>query len=96
MSVSEKELTNHARAVNITAFEELISSHQNKVFSLAYHILDDKDDAADVQFQLTTAYFCDILLLVGLGSPGFKRLIPCPLNKHSRGEKLDVRSFQMA
>lgn len=66
MSVSEKELTNHARA------------------------------GADVQFQLTTTYFCDILLLVGLGSPGFKRLIPCPLNKHSRGEKLDVRSFQMA
>ena len=49
MSVSEKELTNQARAGNASAFEELISCHQDRVFSLAYHILGDADDAADVQ-----------------------------------------------
>ena len=38
-----------AQAGDATAFDQLILQHQERVFALAYHILGNAEDAADVQ-----------------------------------------------
>ncbi|MEN6355844.1 MAG: sigma-70 family RNA polymerase sigma factor [Armatimonadota bacterium] len=49
MPVSERDLTARAQNGDVAAFDELVSRHQDRVFTLAYHILGDAEDAADVQ-----------------------------------------------
>lgn len=49
MANSDNELVSLARAGNAAAFDELVSRHQGRVFALAYHVLGNAEDAADVQ-----------------------------------------------
>ncbi len=49
MSASDAELVVKAKAGDVRAFDELVSRHQERVFALAYHMLGDFEDAADVQ-----------------------------------------------
>lgn len=49
MSFSQEELVCRAQDGDVAAFDELVSRHQQRVFALAYHILRDAEDAADVQ-----------------------------------------------
>lgn len=47
--MSVEELVASARSGNVNAFETLIGLHQERVFALAYRILGNAEDAADVQ-----------------------------------------------
>lgn len=49
MSTSDAQLVALAQAGELRAFDELMARHQQRVFALAYHMLADADDAADVQ-----------------------------------------------
>lgn len=49
MADSDSGLVSRAKAGDVPAFEELVSRHQERVFALAYHILGNAEDAADVQ-----------------------------------------------
>ena len=49
MSESSSQLIELARKGDAEAFEEIISIHQGRVFTLAYRMLGNADDAADVQ-----------------------------------------------
>lgn len=49
MSVSERELVRLAQQGDVEAFDRLVGMHQERVHALAYRILGDCDDAADVQ-----------------------------------------------
>ena len=49
MSESESELISLAQAGNREAFDGLVATHQERVFNLAYRILGNREDAADVQ-----------------------------------------------
>lgn len=49
LAVSDNELVSEARAGSTEAFDELVSRHQERVFALAYRVLGNADDAADVQ-----------------------------------------------
>jgi RNA polymerase sigma-70 factor, ECF subfamily len=46
---TDEELVFQAQAGKSAAFDELILRHQDRVFALAYRILGNSDDAADVQ-----------------------------------------------
>jgi len=53
----EQELIARAKSGNSNAFDELIKMHQEKVFRLAYRMLDNRDDALDVvQETFSRAY----------------------------------------
>jgi RNA polymerase sigma-70 factor (ECF subfamily) len=49
LGISDEELVSVARAGKVGAFDELMSRHQEKVFALAYRIMGNAEDAADVQ-----------------------------------------------
>lgn len=49
MLVSDGELVERAQTGDVMAFDELVSRHQERVFALAYHMLGNAEDAADVQ-----------------------------------------------
>lgn len=49
MSISDTDLVRDARAGDVMAFDRLVSVHQERVFALAYRILCNAEDAADVQ-----------------------------------------------
>ncbi|MCE5322958.1 sigma-70 family RNA polymerase sigma factor [bacterium] len=49
LSMSETDLVEQARAGDVGAFDRLMSLHQDRVFALAYRILCNMEDAADVQ-----------------------------------------------
>ncbi len=46
---SDSDLVSAAQAGDTAAFDHLILRHQERVFAVAYHILGNADDAADVQ-----------------------------------------------
>lgn len=46
---SDKDLVSAAQAGDMAAFDHLILRHQRRVFAVAYHILGNAEDAADVQ-----------------------------------------------
>jgi len=46
---SEGELVSQAQGGSLTAFDELVSIHQERVHALAYRILAHDEDAADIQ-----------------------------------------------
>jgi len=46
--VSEQELVDRARAGDQSAFEQLVLEHQNKVYSLAFRMVNDREEAADL------------------------------------------------
>lgn len=47
--ISDEELVASAQSGNVKAFDTLIGLHQERVFALAYRILGNTEDAADVQ-----------------------------------------------
>lgn len=49
MGISETELVARAQSGNPNAFDSLIGLHQDRVFALAYRMLGNAEDAADVQ-----------------------------------------------
>ncbi|MCL5102778.1 MAG: sigma-70 family RNA polymerase sigma factor [Armatimonadetes bacterium] len=49
MSKSDGDLVALAQAGNLDAFDQLVLKHQARVYALAYRILGNGDDAADVQ-----------------------------------------------
>ena len=55
MHHSDTDLVSAAQAGDAAAFDLLIQRHQERVFALAYHILGNAEDAADVQQE---AFVC--------------------------------------
>lgn len=49
MPFSEEELVSRALDGDISAFDDLVSRHQERVFALAHHMLCNAEDAADIQ-----------------------------------------------
>lgn len=49
MAISDGELVKRAQLGDADAFDKLIAHHQERVFALAYRMLANADDAADVQ-----------------------------------------------
>ncbi len=49
LAISEEELVARARSGDTGAFDALIGLHQRRVFALAFRMLGNADDAADVQ-----------------------------------------------
>jgi RNA polymerase sigma-70 factor (ECF subfamily) len=49
LAISDDELVLRAQAGSVAAFDELIARHQDRVFALAFRILGNAEDAADVQ-----------------------------------------------
>lgn len=49
LAISDQTLVVEARGGNTGAFDELVARHQERVFALAYRILGNAEDAADVQ-----------------------------------------------
>lgn len=48
MSLSEQELIENAKNGDMSAFEQLASLHQQKIYTIAFRILENPEDAADV------------------------------------------------
>lgn len=48
MDQNEQELLKRAKAGDVAAFEELVEGYQKKLFSLAYRIVGNPEDAADM------------------------------------------------
>ena len=48
MGQNEQELLKRAKAGDVAAFEELVEGYQKKLFSLAYRIVGNPEDAADM------------------------------------------------
>lgn len=49
MGISDTELVARAQSGDLNAFDGLINLHQDRVFALAYRMLGNSEDAADVQ-----------------------------------------------
>ena len=49
MAVTDAELVSRAQSGDLSAFDRLISLHQERVFALSYRMLDNTEDAADAQ-----------------------------------------------
>ena len=49
LSESDRELIELAQTGNREAFDRLVAMHQQRVFNLAFRILENREDAADVQ-----------------------------------------------
>ncbi|MCE5314725.1 MAG: sigma-70 family RNA polymerase sigma factor [Armatimonadota bacterium] len=49
MSISDIDFVERAKSGDCSAFDSLVGMHQERVFALAYRILGNADDAADVQ-----------------------------------------------
>lgn len=48
MSLSERQLVEKAKRGDMTAFEQLVAAHQQKIYTVAFRILENGEDAADV------------------------------------------------
>lgn len=46
--MAEQELVDRARTGDQSAFEQLVLEHQNKVYSLAFRMVNDREEAADL------------------------------------------------
>ncbi|MDO8588225.1 MAG: sigma-70 family RNA polymerase sigma factor [Armatimonadota bacterium] len=49
LTVSDGELVSQAQRGSLTAFDELVARHQERIFALAYRVLWNREDAADIQ-----------------------------------------------
>src|SRR5450759_5384388 len=49
LGISDTELVARAQSGDLNAFDGLINLHQDRVFALAYRMLGNSEDAADVQ-----------------------------------------------
>ena len=49
MAKSDSDLVELAQSGNLEAFDKLVSTHQERVYALAYRMLSNPEDAADVQ-----------------------------------------------
>ncbi|MDO8684035.1 MAG: sigma-70 family RNA polymerase sigma factor [Armatimonadota bacterium] len=49
MALPDEELVSQAQAGSLAAFNELVARHQERVHALAYRILGNAEDAADIQ-----------------------------------------------
>ncbi len=49
VAVSDEDLVSQAQAGSAEAFDELVSRHQERVYALAWRVLGNPEDAADVQ-----------------------------------------------
>lgn len=49
MGISDTELVARAQSGDLNAFDGLVNQHQDRVFALAYRMLGNSEDAADVQ-----------------------------------------------
>ena len=48
MSLQEQELVEKAKNGDMSAFEQLVMAHQQKIYTVAFRILENGEDAADV------------------------------------------------
>ncbi|MBO5364588.1 MAG: sigma-70 family RNA polymerase sigma factor [Clostridia bacterium] len=55
--LSEQELIQSAQAGNAVAFEQLIADHQKSIFSIAYRIAGNQEDAADMTQEVLVKVF---------------------------------------
>lgn len=55
--LSEKELIQSAQAGNALAFEQLIAEHQKRIFSIAYRIAGNSEDASDMAQEVLIKIF---------------------------------------
>ncbi len=55
--LSEQELIRSAQAGNAVAFEQLIEEHQKRIFSIAYRIAGNPEDAADMAQEVLVKIF---------------------------------------
>ena len=55
--LSEQELIKSAQAGNAVAFEQLIEEHQKRIFSIAYRIAGNQEDAADMAQEVLVKIF---------------------------------------
>ena len=60
MGQSEQLLLENAKAGDVAAFEELIEGYQKKIFNLAYRIIGNYDDAADMAQEALIRIFRSI------------------------------------
>lgn len=60
MSQNERLLVSRSKAGDIAAFEELIGAYQKKIFNLAYRIIGNYDDAADLAQEALIRIFRSI------------------------------------
>ncbi|MBE5040370.1 RNA polymerase sigma factor [Ructibacterium gallinarum] len=56
----EKQLIQQAQQGNPVAFEQLIAEHQKRIFSIAYRIAGNSDDAADMAQEVLVKIFKNI------------------------------------
>ena len=55
--LSEQELIKSAQAGNAVAFEQLIEEHQKRIFSIAYRIAGNQEDASDMAQEVLVKIF---------------------------------------
>lgn len=55
--LSEQELIQSAQRGNAIAFEQLIAEHQKRIFSIAYRIAGNQEDAADMAQEVLVKIF---------------------------------------
>jgi RNA polymerase sigma-70 factor (ECF subfamily) len=60
LSQNERLLVSRSKAGDIAAFEELIGAYQKKIFNLAYRIIGNYDDAADLAQEALIRIFRSI------------------------------------
>lgn len=53
----EKTLIQQAQNGDVTAFEELVSEYQKRIFSIAYRMLQNQEDAADLTQEVLVKIF---------------------------------------
>lgn len=64
----EKILIGRCKKGDLTAFSELIDSYQNKVFSLAFRLIGNEDDAEDISQEIFVKFFRTVNLFKGESS----------------------------
>ncbi len=60
MSHNEQQLLERSKAGDVAAFEELIEAYQKKIFNLAFRIVQNYDDAADLAQEALIRIFRSI------------------------------------
>jgi len=68
MGQDEQVLLEKAKAGDVAAFEELIESYQKKIYNLAYRIIGNYDDAADMAQEVLIRIFKSIANFKGQSS----------------------------
>ena len=58
--MEERELIRRAQGGDVAAFEQLINEHQKRIFSIAYRVAGNPDDAADMAQEVLVKIFKNI------------------------------------